>query len=143
MERLAVIDRLNALLDAPEADTVNTSMRLSASLRDAAALAVHELGLASSTTALTSQLLRQTLVAAVQQAVLDEHYEQHPDSRPSLAEVAHALAEMDGSALAGNLPFLEVAAAEVAAYRPDATADDVLLWATAQLAQQKRLTKSA
>lgn len=41
---LDVPDRLNALLDADDPVTVGTSMRLPAALRDAAAIAVDELG---------------------------------------------------------------------------------------------------
>src|SRR5712692_12063681 len=63
-----VIERINELLDSSDPETTNTSMRLPASLRDAAALAVNELGVAPSTTALTSAALRATLEAIVMQA---------------------------------------------------------------------------
>jgi hypothetical protein len=134
MDELAVLDRINALLDADDDATVNTSMRLPAALRDAAALAVRHLGVASSTTTLTAAALRDALHTAVMAAALEAHFRQHPDARPSLAEVAQALAAQDGSSLAERPDLLERAAEQVIARRPDADADDVLLWAEAQLA---------
>ncbi len=132
MDDLDVLDQLNALLDAPEDATVNTSMRLPATLRDAAALAVEKLGVAASTTTLASAALRSTLETAVMEAALEAHYTQHPATRPTLAEVALALAAQDGSTLADRPELLEQAAAQVLARHPGADADDVLLWAEAQ-----------
>lgn len=130
---LDVLDRLNALLDADEGATSNTSMRLPTALRDAAALAVAELGLASSTTTLTTGALRVALETAVMQAVLDEHYRQHPGARPSLADVALATAEQTGSPLADRPELVRAAAEQLAQRHPDADAHDVLLWAEAQV----------
>ena len=45
------------LLDSSEVETTNTSMRLPVALRDAATVAVRELGVAPSTTALTTTAL--------------------------------------------------------------------------------------
>lgn len=132
MTDLAVLDRLNALLDADQAATSNTSMRLPTALRDAAAVAVAELGLASSTTRLTATALRAALETAVMQAALDEHYRQHPTARPSLADVALATAEQTGSPLAARPDLIRAAAAQVAQRHPDADAHDVLIWAEAQ-----------
>lgn len=129
-----VLDRINDLLDAQDESTINTSMRLPTALRDAASLAVEHLGIASSTTTLTAAALRSALETAVMEAALESHYEQHPDSRPSLAEVALALAAQDGSPLADRPDIIDRAAAEVTKGHPDADADDVLLWAEAQLA---------
>ena len=98
MTDVRILDRLNTLLDADDAATSNTSMRLSTALRDAAALAVAELKLAPSTTALTAGALRAALETAVMRAALDEHYRQHPEARPALAEVALAMAEQTGVA---------------------------------------------
>jgi hypothetical protein len=92
-----VIDRINELLDSTDDRTVNTSMRIPAALRDAAALAVSELDLAPSTTILTANALRAALEAAVVRAVLDRHYEEYPDARPTLADLAVAAAELDPS----------------------------------------------
>src|ERR1035437_1044429 len=90
-----VIDRINELLDSTDDQTVNTSMRIPAALRDAAALTVNELDLAPSTTVLTANALRAALEAAVMQAVLDRHYEEHPDAGPTLADLAIAAAELE------------------------------------------------
>lgn len=113
---------------------MNTSMRLPSALRDAAALAVDHLGIAPSTTSLTAAALRSALETAVLHASLESHFAQHPEARPSLGEVALALAEQDGSPLAGRPDLIEKAAAEVVIRHPHADADDVLLWIEAQQA---------
>ena len=64
----AVIERISELLDRDGSRTSNTSMRIPTTLRDAAALAVGELGVAASATALTTAALRATLEAVVMQA---------------------------------------------------------------------------
>jgi hypothetical protein len=132
MAELEVLDEINRLLDADGDATVNTSMRLPSALRDAAALAVRHLGVADSTTGLTAAALRRVLETAVMEAALETHYTQHPHARPSLAEVALALAHQDGSPLADRPELIERAAAQVLERHPDADADDVLLWAEAQ-----------
>jgi hypothetical protein len=134
MDDLTAIDEIQRLLDADDTETVNTSMRLPASLREAAALAVTHLGVAASTTTLTATALQHALETAVMDAALQAHYRQHPDAEPSLAEVALALAAQDGSPLATDPERIDRAAAEVAARHPRADADDVLLWAEAQQA---------
>lgn len=134
MDELAVLDEINRLLDADAETTANTSMRLPAALRDAAALAVTHLGAAESTTAMTAAALRQAVETAVMQAALEAHYEQHPHTRPSLVEVTLALAAQDGSPVAQRPDLVERAAAQLTARRADADADDVLLWAEAQQA---------
>jgi hypothetical protein len=131
---LAVLDELNRLLDAEHGQTVNTSMRLPVGLRDAAALAVRHLDVPRSTTSLTAAALRRFLETVVMDAALEAHFEEHPEARPSLAEVALAVAEQDGSELADRPELLEQAAADILERHPDADADDVLLWAEAQLA---------
>jgi len=137
VETGSILDRIIALLDAPSDATVNTSMRLPATLRDAAAIAVDELGVAASTTTLTAVALRAALETAVMDAALEAHYSVHPDARPGLAEVALALAAQDRSPLADRSDLIEQAAIDVTARRPDADADDVLLWAEAQQAAQQ------
>lgn len=109
-------------------------MRLPVAPRDAAAVAVRELGAAPSTTALAAEALRATLEAIVMQAVLDMHYAEHPDARPDLADLAVAAAELDGHPLASQPGLLRRAAAEIVRTRPDADADDVVLWAEARAA---------
>lgn len=134
MVSMDALDRLNALLDADESATVNTSMRLPAALREAAAIAVDELGLATSTTTLTATALRSVLETAVMQAALEAHYAEHPSARPTLAEVAQAVAEQTGSPLADRPDLVRAAAEQLAKRHPEADAHDVLLWAEAQSA---------
>jgi hypothetical protein len=127
-----VIDRINELLDSSDPETVNTSMRIPGALRDAAALAVSELDVAPSTTVLTANALRAALEAAVMQAVLDRHYQEYPESRPPLADLAIAAAEIDGHPLADHPGLIRRSAAEVQQRHPGASPEDVLLWAEAR-----------
>jgi len=129
-----VIDEINRLLDADDTETVNTSMRLPVNLRDAAALAIDQLEAAPSATTLTAKALRQRLETIVMDAALRLHYDQHPEVRPSLAEIAQALAQQDGSPLASRPELIQAAARAVSTRHSNADADDVLLWAEAQLA---------
>ena len=126
------VERISALLDAEESPTSNTSMRLPAALRDAAALAVAELGVAPSATALTAAALRAMLEAIVMQAALDQHYRHYPQARPDLGDLAVAAAQLDGHPLAAQPERLRQAAVEITANHPAATPDDVLLWAEAR-----------
>lgn len=132
MEATAVIERLSALLDEGTHETSNTSMRIPTPLRDAAALAVRELAVAPSATALTTAALRATLEAVVMQAVLDEHYRQHGHARPGLGDLAVAAAEIDGHPLAAEPELLRQAAAEISGRHPGASPDEVVLWAEAR-----------
>jgi hypothetical protein len=132
MERAEAVERLAELLASSEAETVNTSMRLPVALRDAAALVVEELGLAPSATTLAAGALRSLLEAILVQAALEEHYAQHPEARPTLAELAIAAAELDGHPLSRDPEALARAAAELAARHPEAGPDDVILWAEAR-----------
>lgn len=120
--------KLIDLLDRAGGDAVGTSVRLPANLRDAAVVAT-ELGFAESTTDLTVRGLRDLLEAFAQRAILDEHYRQHPDARPDLADIALATAELDGDPLAARPDVIRRAAEDVAALRTDPTSDDVLLYA--------------
>jgi len=132
MEELAVLDEINRLLDVDDETTVNTSMRLPSALRDAAALAVERLDAAPSTTAMAATALRHALETLVMETALRLHYDQHRMAKPSLAEVALALASQDGSPLADRPTLIAAAAVAVVARHPGADADDVLLWAEAQ-----------
>jgi len=132
VEAVGAAERINALLDQDVRETSNTSMRIPTALRDAAALAVRELAAAPSATALTVAALRSTLEAVVLQAVLDDHYEHHPSARPDLGDLAVAAAELDGHPFAAEPARLRSAAAEVVGRHPDATPEDVLLWAEAR-----------
>ena len=87
------------------------------------------MGLAESTTDLTVRGLRDALEAFAQAAILEAHFRAHPYARPSLEELAIAAAQMDGNPLAAQPALLRRAARAVARLRPDADADDVLLYA--------------
>src|SRR2546423_1304738 len=93
------LTRISELLDRTDDETVGTSMRIPAAVREAAAVAVAELGVAPSTTALATDALRSRLEAIVIEAALTAHYDKHPEARPSLAELAIAAAELDGNPL--------------------------------------------
>ena len=129
---MQAVDRITELLESGLEQTSNTSMRLPTALRDAAAIAVRELGAAPSTTALTAAALRASLEAVVMRAVLDDHFRQYPQARPSLGDLAVAAAELDGHPLAGEPARIRQAALEVKTRHPDATPEDVLLWAEAR-----------
>ena len=62
----------------------------------------------------------------------EDHYAQHPEARPDLADIAIAAAELDGSPLAADPERIRRAAAEIAATHPDPEPEDVLLWAEAR-----------
>ena len=119
---------------SPQELTDGSVLRLPTALREAAALAVRELGAAAPTTSLTSDALRAVLEAVVMQAALDHHYTQRPEAHPSLADLAIAAAELDGHPLAEEPHLLRQAAAEIVKRHPGASADDVLLWAEARAA---------
>jgi hypothetical protein len=126
------IERISQLLGSDMTETANTSMRIPTALRDAAALAAQELGVAPSATALTTMALRSALEAVVMQATLDDHYARHPGTRPDLADLAVAAAELDGHPLAAEPERIRRAAAELAARHPSPEPEDVLLWAEAR-----------
>ena len=127
-----VIDRINELLDSTDPETINTSMRIPKALREAAALAVIELGVAPSATVMAANALRTLLEAVVNQAVLERHYEEYPEFRPTLADLAIAAAELDGNPLAQRPDLLRQFAAEIQQRHPGAEPEDVLLWAEAR-----------
>lgn len=84
--------------------------------------------------AITATVLRRAWDTAASDIALEQHYAKHPQARPSLAEIAQALAAQDGSPVADRPDLIASAAEAVVARHPDADADDVLLWAEAQLA---------
>jgi hypothetical protein len=143
MDDYQAIDRINELLDSTDPETVNTSMRIPSTLREAAALAVSELDVAPSTTILTANALRAMLEAAVMYAVLDRHYEEYPESRPTLADLAIATAELFGHPLADQEELIRRSAAEVQQRHPNASPEDVLLWAEARTSAEASASAEA
>jgi hypothetical protein len=125
------LTRLFRLLDDADTDeTVVTSVRQPAALREALKVAI-ELGLDATANDAAVAALRDRLDTFAQRLALDAHYQRHPEVRPSLADQALAAARLDGDPLADQTQLLARAAREVAALRPGATADDVLLYAAA------------
>src|SRR5690606_5261793 len=116
-------------LEAP-GESVVTSVRVPEGLRHAATV-LQQAGLISSWNELLVQGARDRVEAIAHRAGLDAHYAEHPELRPAVAEVALALARMDANELADEPELIEQAATELIALRPDATADDVLTYATA------------
>lgn len=134
---MATLDELVAALDDAESPSTTTSVRQPAALRSALQIAVR-LGLAPNANDATNEALRATLDAFAQRLALDEHYAAHPEARPALHEVAHALAVMDRSPLVDRRDLLKQAETEVLQHKADADADDVLLWATSLLVHGSR-----
>lgn len=116
-----------------EGESVVTSVRVPRGLRHVAKV-LQEAGLISSWNDVLVQGARDRLEAIAHRAGLDAHYTEHPELRPSVADVALALARMDASVLADQPDLVAQAATELTAVRPEATADDVLTYATALLA---------
>ena len=132
MTREDAIDRINELLRSTNPETVDSPMRIPKALREAAALAVKELGVPPSATVTAANALRNVLEGAVALAALELHYEQYPEFRPSVADLALAAAELDGNPLAQQPELIRRSAAEVQQRHPDAEPEDVLLWAEAR-----------
>jgi hypothetical protein len=126
------LDDLFALLAQLDDDgpTVVSSVRAPAALKDALKVAV-QLGLDETANEATVRALRDRLEVFAQRHALDAHYVEHPEAQPTLAEIAQAAAELDGDPLAAEPTLLYRAAKELTAARPAASADDVLVYATA------------
>jgi hypothetical protein len=126
---------LGELMDAlgrveGETESTVTSVRLPVALRQALGVAL-ELGLDASFNEATTKALRERVEVFAQRRALDAHYQAHPQVRPSLVELAQAAAELDGDSLAEEPALLGRAAAELSQTHPAATADDVLIYASA------------
>ena len=124
------LERLFTLLDRLDDETVVTSVRQPAALREAVKVAVG-LGLDATSNDVAVRALRERIEAFAQRLALDAHYAAHPHARPSLAAMALAAARLDGDPLADQPDLLARSAREVAALRPAPSADDVLLYAAA------------
>lgn len=123
--------------------TVVTSVRLPASLREAVRAAV-KAGMDDTPNDAMLNAVGDRLAAFAQRLALDLHYERFPDARPSLAEVATAAAQLDDSPLAHEPELLRRAAQELVRLKPDADADDVLVYAAAlHVGQDPATTHSA
>jgi hypothetical protein len=76
-------------------------------------------------------------------AALELHYEKYPEARPSLADLAIASAEIDGSPLAQRPELLRRSAEEIQRRHPDAEPEDVVLWAEAREYAEAEQKKAA
>ena len=65
-------------------------------------------------------------------AALELHFEEYPEFRSSLADLAVVVAEGDASPLAQRPELLRRYAEEIVQRHPDAEPEDVLLWAEAR-----------
>ncbi|HUB22952.1 MAG TPA: hypothetical protein VMA97_11160 [Streptosporangiaceae bacterium] len=65
-------------------------------------------------------------------AVLELHFGQYPEFRPSLAGLAVVAAEWDGSPLAERPGLIRRYSEEIVQRPPGAEPEDVLLWAEAR-----------
>lgn len=123
-----MLDELDA--GASGSESTVTSVRVPTALQDAVRIAV-ELGMDTSANEATNQSLRDRVETFAQRLALDEHYRKHPTKRPTLFQLARAAARLDGDPLADQPAVLEQAASEVAERWPEATGDDVLIYASA------------
>lgn len=95
------------------------------------------MGFATNANEAVNSATRAALEAFAQRVALDEHYAKHPQSRPSLADVAHALAVLEHSPLVDRRDLIDRAAVEVLSAKPTADGDDVLLWAASLLVHER------
>lgn len=79
----------------------------------------------------TAVAVRAAREAVVMRTALEDHYAQHPEARPDLADIAIAAAEIDGNPLAADPERIRRAAVEITAAQPHPDPEDVLLWAEA------------
>ena len=122
------------LLMDHDAIATGTSVRIPDNLRRAGAIAT-EMGFATSMTDLAVSGLRGVLEGIAMTLVLEQHFQEHPHLRPSLAQEAVGLAELDGNPLVTHIDLIEEASASLIETNPAATADDVLVYAAALLSR--------
>ena len=129
------LDELIAALEDDLGVTTSRTVRLTTGLRRAVAEAV-SMGLARSADDLMNEALRGVLDAFAQRQALELSYAKRPETLPTLADVAAALAVMDRSPLADRPDLLTRAETELQDWRPGAGAEEVLVWATSLLARE-------
>jgi hypothetical protein len=122
------LDDLLQALRAEEEGSKVTSVRRPRSL-DAALQAAVAMGWAPNANEGANRALRDELEAFALGAALDAHLSEHPQLTPDLGGVSVAVAELRHDALADSLDLIRAAAEDIVKVKPDATADDVLVWA--------------
>lgn len=125
---MAKLDDLLAALRRADDGTKVTSVRRPRSL-DAALHTAVKMGWAPSANEGVNRALRDELEAFALGAALDAHLSQNPALTPDLAGVAVAVAEVRHDALADSPDLIRAAAADILKVKPDASPDDVLVWA--------------
>lgn len=117
---------LHALTAKPDGPAEPTSVRLPVHLREAMKLA-KELGFDVGFAAASEAVLRSILSDIAQDLVFAAFDTVAPESAPSLGQLAWAAALLDGDPLAEQRDLLDAVAEQVAALKPDADGDDVVL----------------
>lgn len=126
---MAALDDLHrALARVGTAAGRPVSAHLDPALTEAAKAAV-ALGFADSVSALTGDALHSELRRIALRCALEEYYEEHPDDRPSVAEVAHYAAKARRHPLADD-PELMPALQQMAAALGADVDPEILLTAT-------------
>lgn len=122
------LDKLLTALGRDEDGTKVTSVRRPRGLDDALHAAV-AMGWAPSANEGANRALRDELQAFALGAALDAHLDENPQLTPELGGVAVAVAELRHDPLADSPALIRSAAREILTVKPDATPDDVLVWA--------------
>jgi hypothetical protein len=138
---MATLDDLVAALEDSDPATTTTSVRQPVALRRALKAAV-ELGLAPSANDATNESVRIELEHFALRRALDEHYETYPWTKPSLYQLGYATAVLERSPLTERKDLLRQAAKEITRVRPDASGEDVLLWAHSLLVHEARTSRA-
>ena len=115
----------NAAGDGP---TIVKSIRIPAGMHEAMRVAV-DLGLADNVNDAYVSAGARNLEAFAQRLAFEAYYLEFPEARPSITEVALAMAELSEDPLAAHPDLIERAAVEVVARKRDAQPEDVLLYA--------------
>ncbi len=113
-----------------DSDSIVTSVRMPAKLRDALSTAV-DLGFVASVNETLVDAARERLEVFAQQLAIERIYSKDPTARPSLAERAKASAALDGDPIADHPDLIERAAHEMADDDGDPSPGEVRAYATA------------
>jgi len=138
------IDRVIELLEEPASDSSVTSVRVRSTIKQAQEIAREHLGLTEPMSDLVEQGVREALRGLVFRSGLEAYLARNPQSRPTLADVAFALAEQERDPLVRELgpEAYQRAAEQIVQDRPDAGPEDVVVWVHAQEAL-RRETRAA
>ncbi|MCL2423987.1 MAG: hypothetical protein FWD11_08890, partial [Micrococcales bacterium] len=118
-----VLDQIIRLLEEPATESSVTSVRIRSNVKQAQDLAREHLGLTEPMSDVVEQGIRDALRALVFRSGLEAYLARHPQSRPTLGDVAFALAEQDRDPLAHELgpAAFQRAAEQIVQDRPAAS----------------------